>query len=365
MYNRREVLLSIGGAIGLGIGTVDANPQSAIGNPQSGGRSRLGICTDSYSLRGRPNRNASEGEERFTEPLRFLAYCHGLGAGGVQVGIGRRDETYARQLHRQAEEWGMFVEGTGSLPRDQADVERFEAEVVTAQNAGAAAIRVVLPSKGSGRRYEAFKSAEEFLQTRDRGRQMLELAEPVVARHRIRLAVENHKDERIPEKLETLKRLSSEYIGMCVDAGNDISFLEDPMEVVEAYAPWAFSVHLKDAAVREYEDGFLLADVPLGEGILDLPKIVQILRGRHPEVQFSLEMMTRDPLKVPCLTEQYWSAMGDIPGSHLARTLKMVRTRGAKQPLPQVSQLPVSEQFTLEDGNVRKCLAYAKEHLGL
>ncbi len=364
MYNRREILMWAG-ALGLGVKSVGANPQSAIRNPQSPGRSRLGVCTDSYALRSRADRNAGESEERFTEPLRFLTYCHNLGAGGVQVGMGRRDETYARQLRRQAEEWGMFLEGTGGLPRDQADLERFEAEVVTAQNAGATVIRVVLPSKGSGRRYEAFKSAEEFRQTRDRGRKMLELAEPIMARHRIRLAVENHKDERVPEKLETLKRISSEYVGMCVDTGNDIAFLEDPMEVIEAYAPWAFSVHLKDAAVREYEDGFLLADVPLGEGILDLPKVVRILRDRHPEVHFTLEMMTRDPLKVPCLTEGYWSAMDDIPGSHLARTLKMVRARGGNQPLPQVSQLPVSEQFALEDANVKKCLAYAKEHLGL
>jgi len=365
MYNRREILWGMGGALGLGLGSIRANPQSELRNPQSGGSLRLGICTDSYSLRGRAGRSVGEAEERFTEPLRFLAYCHGLGAGGVQMGIGRRDEKYARQLHRQAEEWGMFVEATGSLPRDQADLERFEAEVVTAKNAGVAVIRVVLPSKGSGRRYEAYKSVEEFLQTRDRGRKMLELAQPVVARHRIRLAVENHKDERIPEKLETIKGIGSEYVGICVDTGNDIAFLEDPMAVVEAYAPWAFSVHLKDAAVREYEDGFLLADVPLGEGILDLPKVVQVLRSRHPEVQFNLEMMTRDPLKVPCLTQAYWAAMGDIPGSYLARTLTMVRAGGGKQPLPQVSQLPVSEQFALEDANVKKCLAYAKEHLGL
>jgi sugar phosphate isomerase/epimerase len=306
-----------------------------------------------------------EGQERFTEPLRFLEYCHGLGAGGVQVGIGRRDDAYTSQLRRQAEDWGMFLEGTGGLPRDQADLERFEAEVVTAKNSGATVIRVVMPSKGSGRRYEAYKSAEEFRETRDRGRRMLELAEPVVARHRIRLAVENHKDERVPERIETFKHISSEYVGACVDTGNDVSFLEDPMDVIEAYAPWAFSVHLKDMAVQEYEDGFLLAEAPLGEGILDLPKVVQVLRSRHPEVQFSLEMMTRDPLKVPCLTEPYWVAMGDIPGSYLARTLRMVRTRGSKQPLPQVSRLAVPEQFALEDANVRKCLAYAHEHLGL
>ncbi|MBN1507230.1 MAG: sugar phosphate isomerase/epimerase [Sedimentisphaerales bacterium] len=372
MYNRREILLGMGGMLGLGLGSVRANPQSTImspqtpvwgRNPQAAGPSRLGVCTDSYWLRNRASRNSDEGS--FAEPLKFLAYCHDLGAGGVQMPVGKRDDAYTAKLARQAKEWGMFVEATGRLPKDQADVERFEADVTAAVNAGVRVIRVVLPSKGSGRRYEAYKSSEEFLQTRDRGRGMLEIAEPVVARHRVRLAVENHKDERIPEKLETIKALSSEYVGVCVDTGNDIAFLEDPMAVVEAYAPYAFSVHLKDMDVREYEDGFLLAEVPLGEGILDLPKVVQTLRRRHPEVNFSLEMMTRDPLKVPCLTEAYWAAMGDIPGSSLARTLKLARTRGGKPPLPQVSQLPASEQLALEDANVKKCLAYAKEHLGL
>jgi len=365
MYHRREILFSMAGAIAgaqlrIATATQIRNPQSAIRN-----RNGLGICTDSYALRGREDRKVREAGERFTEPLRFLEYCHNLGAGGIQLEIGKREEAYASRLRRQAQDWDMFVEACIRLPRDQADLERFEAEVVTAKNAGVTVIRVVVPSQGSGRRYEAYDSADAFRETRARGRRMLELAEPVVARHRIRLAVENHKDERIAERLETLKAISSEYVGACVDTGNDISFLEDPMAVVEAYAPWAFSVHLKDMAVREYEDGFLLAEVPLGEGVLDLPKVVETIRGRHPEAQFSLEMMTRDPLKVPCLTEKYWSAMGDIPGSCLACTLRLVRAQAGKPPLPQVGKLPLAEQFQVEEANVRKCLAYAHEHLGL
>ena len=365
MYHRREILFSMAGAIAgaqLRIATA-----TQIRNPQSASRNRngLGICTDSYALRGREDRNIRESRERFAEPLRFLEYCHNLGAGGIQLEIGKREETYASRLRRQAQEWAMFVEACIRLPKDPADLERFEAEVVTAKNAGVTVIRVVLPSKGSGRRYESYNAIDEFREMRARGRQELQWAEPVVARHRIRLAVENHKDERIAERLETLKAISSEYVGACVDTGNDISFLEDPMAVVEAYAPWAFSVHLKDMAVREYEDGFLLAEVPLGEGVLDLPKVVEMIRGRHPEAQFSLEMMTRDPLKVPCLTEKYWSAMGNIPGACLARTLRLVRAQAGKPPLPQISQLPVPEQFQVEDANVRKCLAYAHEHLGL
>lgn len=354
MHNRREVLWSLGGAA---VATMLGLParMSADGGPPG---SRLGICIHSYALRSGRDRGRPSAE-RFAEPLRFLDYCHRLGAGGIQTQIGRQEGDDALELRRRAEKYGMFVEGFAGLPRDRADLERFEAEVATAQAAGATVIRVVLPSKGSGRRYEAFASAAEFQESRIAGRKMLELAEPVVARRRMRLALENHKDERIPERLETLKHISSEYVGVCVDTGNSIALLEDPMAVVEAYAPWAFSAHLKDMAVQEYEDGFLLAEVPLGEGFLDLPTMIQVLRKHHPEVRFSLEMMTRDPLKVPCLTERYWSAMGDLPGRDLARTLKMVKTHGCEEPLPEISPLPPEEQLDVEEANVRKCVTWA------
>ena len=73
-----------------------------------------------------------------------------------------------------------------------------------------------------------------------------------------------------------------------------------------------------DEAVQEYEEGFLLAEVPLGEGFLDLAKISRkCCPGAQPKVQFNLEMMTRDPLKIPCLTKKYRATLGDIPGQRL------------------------------------------------
>jgi sugar phosphate isomerase/epimerase len=256
----------------------------------------------------------------------------------------------------------MFIEGIAGLPRDQKSVERFEAEVRTAKEAGAQAIRVVIIP---GRRYERFDSADEFRKFAAAGRKSLELAEPVAARHKMPLAVENHKDQRIPERLALLKHISSEWVGACVDTGNSIALLEDPIEVVEAYAPWAHCVHLKDQGVREYEDGFLLADVPLGEGFLDLPKMVAILRKAKPDVCFSFEGITRDPLKVPCLTEKYWATFADVPGRDLARTLRMVRAAAPEEPLPRVSHLTLDGQVRQEEDNVKRSLAYAREHLGL
>jgi sugar phosphate isomerase/epimerase len=150
-----------------------------------------------------------------------------------------------------------------------------------------------------------------------------------------------------------------------VDTGNNISLLEDPMEVIQTLAPWAYSVHLKDMAVEEYEEGFLLSEVPFGEGVLDLKKVVAVLRQARPEVRFNVEMITRDPLRVPCLTPKYWATFENLPGRHLARTLTWVRRNKPPQPLPRVSGLAPERQRELEEENVRKCLAYAGKQLGM
>src|SRR5207245_111399 len=147
-----------------------------------------------------------------TPALALLEESHRLGASGIQVDLIAQDAPQAAELRRRADQYGMFIEGGISPPRDSNDVERFENNVQLAKEAGATFARtVILP----GRRYEQFKSFEEFKDFEKRGLRSLQLAEPVLARHRFHLAVENHKDQRIAEKLATLKALNSEWIGIC------------------------------------------------------------------------------------------------------------------------------------------------------
>jgi hypothetical protein len=76
-------------------------------------------------------------------------------------------------------------------------------------------------------------------------------------------------------------------------------------------------------------------------------------------------MITRDPLRVPCLADGYWATFADVPGRDLARTLAAVRKHAALRPLPKISSLPEAEQLKAEDGNVRRSLDYARRHLSL
>ena len=294
------------------------------------------------------------------EPLNLLKHSHSLGAGGLQASLGVLDADRVRALRDYAEQHELFLDGIVMPPKDDADVARFEADIRTAAEVGALAVRtVVMP----GRRYEQFRSAAEVRDSRERARRMLELARPIVEKHKVRFAVENHKCERLDERLALYKHLNCDWIGACVDTGNSFALLDDPYEVVEALAPRAFTVHLKDQAVREYDHGFLLGDIPLGQGCFDLGRMVDALRKAQPKLRFNLELITRDPLKVTCLTEKYWNVFPGVSGRDLARTLRTVREYPADN-LQYVSELPLAEQAALEEMNVAASLDYARTHLG-
>ncbi len=103
----------------------------------------------------------------------------------------------------------LFIDRIVNPPKDKADLGRFEAEIRTAAEVGALAVRTVIMP---GRRYEQFRSLAEFKEFETRGRLMLERAAPIVTKHRVRWAVENHKDQRIDERPAIYKQLSCEFI---------------------------------------------------------------------------------------------------------------------------------------------------------
>jgi sugar phosphate isomerase/epimerase len=351
---RREALLTLSTA-----GSALLAGTAAAASPEPGiVRTRMGIVT--YAL-GIHQKNHWAGRHAGLSPaLALLEESARLGAAGVQVDLTAQDSPRMSEIRKRSEEHGMYLEAGISPPRNSDDVARFVQDIRAAKEAGASLARtVILP----GRRYEQFKSFDEFKEYEKRGLESLQLAEPVLARNRFHLAVENHKDQRIPEKLELIKKLSSEWIGICVDVGNSFTLLEDPVETVRAFAPFALTVHFKDQAVRENQDGFWFADVALGEGFLDLPAIVKILRAAKPDIHLNLETITRDALNVPVLTDEFWATLPDTPARELARTLRTIKTHSADKPFVLVSNLSVEEQLTLELRNVEQSLSYARNHL--
>jgi sugar phosphate isomerase/epimerase len=322
---------------------------------------RMGVVVHSYASRWN-SKVESKNYPGFANAVDLIEHCHQIGAGGVQVVVGGWTTDFAKKVRDKREKLGLYLEGSIGMPKTAVDVPGFEKEVSNAKEAGAQVLRTVC---SSGRRYETFHSNEAFQELKKNALVSLQLAEPILRKHKIKLAVENHKDWRAKELVSMLQQLNSEWIGVTLDFGNSIALLEDPMEVVRTLVPYVFSTHVKDMGVEEYPDGFLLSEVPLGKGILDLPKIVSLCKRQNPNVAFSLEMITRDPLEIPCLKDDYWATFEGVAGTELARMLRMVRQHKYPGGLPRVPQLSTEERLAAEEENIIACLAYSKETLGL
>ncbi len=312
----------------------------------------LGLLLYSYGIR-----NRAEKEAGFGEPSRFLEFARSRGANAVQMPLGIRTEEQAAAIRGTCDKFGMHLEGIVSPPADnRAGLDRFTSEIATAKACGVRVVRTVMLG---GRRYETFTKAEDYPAFAKQAEATLLRAEPVARKHGVKLAVENHKDFRADEQVDLLKRLKSEFVGVCLDTGNNLALLEQPLHTIDALAPFVLTAHLKDMGVEEAADGFRLAEVPLGQGILDLKAIVERIRKANPAARFQLEMITRDPLSIPCLTEKYWATLERVPGRDLARTLALVRASVRKEPLPRLSTLDMKGQLNAEDANVRASFAFA------
>lgn len=309
-------------------------------------RSKMGVCTTSYMTYRKP-RQVEE----------FLEYCSSLGAAGIQAPLPKDPATF----RKRTEELGMFYEAMLPLPKN-GDAEAFAANIRAAKAAGAACFRAGCLS---GRRYETFADWSSWKRFVDESKAAIKTAVPVLDREKFPMALENHKDWITEEMLALLKEYSSEYFGVLVDTGNNISLLDEPYRLIEAFAPYAVSTHIKDMDYQESPDGFLMSEVPFGEGRLDMKRVIETIRAKRPATRFILEMITRNPLSVPCLTDKYWTTFPERRATDLARTLAMVRARKTKEPLPTFDHLPPIGQLKAEEDNVKQCLNYAREQLAL
>jgi sugar phosphate isomerase/epimerase len=309
----------------------------------------LGIVVHSFNYR------------RSRTALEFLEYCHSLGAAGVQVPLTVKQPEELKTIRDKAGEWGMYVEGMARLPKTE-DTSQLEKTLREASEVGVSCVRSVCLS---GRRYETFDSLSDWRDFVTVSKAALARAIPICEKHKIGLALENHKDWTLEEHLKLLKEYESEYFGVNLDTGNNASLLDEPMEHAEALAPYTIATHAKDMGVEEYEDGFLLSEVPFGQGILDMPRLAAILREKRPKTKLSLEMITRNPLKITCLTKKYWETMPDRSGSYLANMLSVVRKNKPEKPMPRMDGLDQAAKVRLEENNVKLCLEFAKAKMGL
>ena len=93
----------------------------------------------------------------------------------------------------------------------------------------------------------------------------------------VTLALENHGDIRSDELVHLVEEIGSTHVGICLNAGNALCVLEDPVEAARTMAPYACSVLLRDYTVQFTTSGCKITGCALGTGAVPLPEILRIV----------------------------------------------------------------------------------------
>ena len=288
----------------------------------------------------------------------FLEKAADLGLDGLQLADARHldsfDYGYVTELRRKADALGLYLElGTSGTNPDH-----LQNMVRAASVLGAAVVRTFVgaPRPITAPRMETIIS--------DAASQLGEVL-PVCERYRVSLALENHQDLTTDELLRLLEIVDSPWLAVCFDTGNPLALLEDPMESARALGPLVRTVHLKDYQLCATPEGFSLIGCALGDGVVDLRGIIDLLRAEAPEAALNIECyLGRHPL--PALEDSYLRQLPETSASALGATLRLVRDRGLpRNPLlPTERDAPEDELLAAEDDLVVRSVRWAGQALG-
>ncbi len=106
----------------------------------------------------------------------------------------------------------------------------------------------------------------------------------------ITIAVENYFNMHIDEIKALLQYFNDEYMGACLDTCNSVSNIEKPEYVFYSLLPYAKSVHFKDYAVEMNPRGNIIKGVALGDGEVNFPNLIDLLKQHDFAGNICLEL---------------------------------------------------------------------------
>lgn len=100
-------------------------------------------------------------------------------------------------------------------------------------------------------------------------------------------AIENHCDFKGKEFAEIFAAVNSKHVGCTLDTANGFTVYCDPNEDVEYLAPYAFTTHIKDMLVQDFESQYGLIPfqargTAVGDGSVDIPRAIELLDQKSP-----------------------------------------------------------------------------------
>lgn len=132
------------------------------------------------------------------------------------------------------------------------------------------------------------------------------LAEKLGDRYDINLGIHNHGGYHWLGSRQQLKQVfaqTSKRIGLCMDAAWAMQAGEKPIEMAEQFADRLYGVHFKDFI---FDRAGKVHDVVIGEGNLDLKKLVEIVKSKAPAnccpiIEYEADEQNPAPALIKCV----------------------------------------------------------------
>jgi sugar phosphate isomerase/epimerase len=318
--------------------------------------------------------------------FQMLEYCAQLGLENVQFSerafLASFDDGYLRALRRRADELGISLEigilsfdrYSGLFTPEHGTAEQQLSDMIRAARIlGSRLVRCVLGNQADRLGpipYE--KHVEE-------GLRVLRAVSSLARDLEITLAVENHGgvDFLARELKAFVEEAGTDYVGVCLDTGNPAAAGEDPVLAADVLAPYVVTTHVRDSRVWAVPDGAMVEWVPVGQGDVDLSRILAILSERAPDAPINFEIITGVPgypRLIPYLNleSNFWRMYPDMLAWDFARFIRLAQG-GKPEPLRQITLPPgarvppageLGEQLRAQQRrHLEESVAYAKTAL--
>lgn len=117
---------------------------------------------------------------------------------------------------------------------------------------------------------------------------------PLLKTYNIRLAIENHDRFKSYEFARMITETDPEWVGICLDSVNSMGAGEGIEEVVRTLAPFTINLHLKEFVIKRvsHKMGFVVEGLPAGEGMLNIPSLLETIEKTGKCQSAILELWT-------------------------------------------------------------------------
>jgi sugar phosphate isomerase/epimerase len=273
-------------------------------------------------------------------PLQTLEWAVAHGADGVAFSgltvewLDATDSAALADLQAYATAHGLYLEwgGASHIPRDMTSWARRDVADTNrraARDAAALGARVVRSCSGGLMRWHDESPTTERLLCETA--EALRSQAPMLRDQGVVLAIETHFEFTSFELARLMEMCEAEpggWLGICLDTMNLLTMIEHPVWASQRLLPWVVSTHIKDGGVLMGGDGLTTFPVPVGEGVIDLGTIIQMLDTLPWPVALSVEDHAGSFL-LPIHDAAFVDRFPDLRGAELSALIELSeRTAG-------------------------------------